>query len=152
YMIRSSALRIVLTEKRLLSRFSDLGVEPICLDHSESLAALPQTCRSVPPVECDAPAYVIYTSGSTGQPKGVVISHRSLSSHCQVIQQHFELTAADRVLQFHSLSSDVAIEEIFSTWLAGAVLVLQESSQVPTPGDLQSTIDRMRITVAGVPT
>src|SRR5262249_48786046 len=113
---------------------------------------LPQTCRSVPPVECDAPAYVIYTSGSTGQPKGVVISHRSLSSHCQVIQQHFELTAADRVLQFHSLSSDVAIEEIFSTWLAGAVLVLQESSQVPTPGDLQSTIDRMRITVAGVPT
>ena len=63
-------------------------------------------------------AYVIYTSGSTGKPKGVEIEHGSLANYIQYAGSHFGLRAGDRVLQFASLSFDVAAEEIFATLVA----------------------------------
>ncbi|MGH7855067.1 MAG: amino acid adenylation domain-containing protein, partial [Candidatus Binatia bacterium] len=69
-------------------------------------------------------AYVIFTSGSTGKPKGVLIEHRSLANHATAMARHYELAPNDRVLQFASLSFDVAAEEIYPTWLSGASVVL----------------------------
>ena len=64
------------------------------------------------------PCYVIYTSGSTGRPKGVAISHQSLVSHSLAVSAAYGLTTNDRILQFASISFDVAAEEIFSALLA----------------------------------
>ena len=69
-------------------------------------------------------AYVIFTSGSTGKPKGVLIEHRSLANHATAMARHYELGPGDRVLQFASLSFDVAAEEIYPTWLGGGSVVL----------------------------
>ena len=69
-------------------------------------------------------AYVIFTSGSTGKPKGVLIEHRSVVNHASAMARHFALRPHDRVLQFASLSFDVAAEEIYPTWLSGACVVL----------------------------
>ena len=69
-------------------------------------------------------AYVIFTSGSTGKPKGVLIEHRSLLNHATSMARHYELGPQDRVLQFASLSFDVAAEEIYPTWLSGGSVVL----------------------------
>lgn len=73
-------------------------------------------------------AYVLTTSGSTGEPKGVCVEHASLSLHADGMARHFALTARDRVLQFASWSFDVAAEELFPTWSAGACVVLREES------------------------
>ncbi|MGC4815224.1 AMP-binding protein, partial [Micromonospora sp. DT228] len=55
-------------------------------------------------------AYVVYTSGSTGRPKGVVVPMSALAAFCAAARQRYELTAADRVLQFASLSFDASVE------------------------------------------
>ena len=70
-------------------------------------------------------AYVIYTSGSTGHPKGVMVEHRSIANYVRAIADLVELKAADRVLQFASLSFDTAAEEIFPCLATGATLVLR---------------------------
>ncbi len=58
-------------------------------------------------------AYLIFTSGSTGRPKAVMVEHANLVNHALSIKSRYALQPGDRVLQFASLSFDVAIEEIF---------------------------------------
>lgn len=95
-------------------------------------------------------AYLIYTSGTTGQPKGVLVSHAALINHAQAIVGAFALTQADRVLQFAALSFDVALEEIFPTWLAGAALLLRPID-VPAPDELNQMIAAAHLTVLNLP-
>jgi len=80
-------------------------------------------CSRENPTEAANPenlAYVIYTSGSTGKPRGVLLEHRGLVNHHLAAIDLYELGPTDRTLQFSSLSFDIAIEEIFPTWIAGA--------------------------------
>lgn len=72
-------------------------------------------------------AYLIYTSGSTGQPKGVMVEHGGLVSHTLTMRQHYALTAQDRVLQFASMSFDVALEQILPALISGAQVVIGQA-------------------------
>jgi amino acid adenylation domain-containing protein/non-ribosomal peptide synthase protein (TIGR01720 family) len=96
---------------------------------------IPQV-TSAPSVETsgDDLAYVIYTSGSTGEPKGVMISHRSISNHMQWFAREFPLVASDRTLLNHSISFDAAVDQIFQPLITGAGLVI-------VPPDRQYDID-----------
>ena len=70
-------------------------------------------------------AYIIYTSGSTGTPKGVLLGHRGLVNHSAASLGLYGLSGRDRMLQFSSISFDIAIEEIFPTWAAGGTVILK---------------------------
>ncbi|GAB7184430.1 nonribosomal peptide synthetases (NRPS) adenylation domain-containing protein [Kitasatospora sp. Ki12] len=96
-------------------------------------------------------AYVIFTSGSTGRPKPVAVTHGSLANHAVAVGAAFDLTAADRVLQFAGPGFDVFGEEVFPTLLAGARVVVAPDS-VPSPAELEEHLCRERVTVANVPT
>ena len=91
-------------------------------------------------------AYLIYTSGSTGRPKGVVVPHRAIVNHIQWMQQTFQLSAGDRVLQQTSFGFDVAMWEFFGTLCSGGRLVIPADKNF----DLARTVDtivREKITV-----
>jgi amino acid adenylation domain-containing protein len=96
-------------------------------------------------------AYVIYTSGSTGQPKGAMITHRALVNHATAMMRIFGLTAADRVLQFAAFSFDVAAEEIFPTWLAGAAVVLPPTQRVMAVSELLGLVTQQGVSVLNLP-
>src|SRR5205823_4822611 len=100
----------------------------------------------------DDVAYVIYTSGSTGTPKGVLVTHRNLLNLCAGVRQLLDLGPADRVLQFTSLSFDVAAEEIFPAWATGAAVVLRPTGPVPTGTELMRFVERHALTVLELPT
>lgn len=104
---------------------------------------------AVPP---DSAAYVIYTSGSTGTPKGVVVSHRNLLNLCAGAIERYGFDSADRVLQFTSLSFDVAAEEIFPTWLCGGTVVLRPAGPVASGAELLQYVEERKLTVLELPT
>ena len=94
---------------------------------------------------------MIYTSGSTGLPRGVILSHRGLVNHTLATSRMFDLGPGDRVLQFASLSFDLALEEIFPAWTRGATVVFREPEIAP-PAEFAKQLDDRGITVLDLPT
>ena len=74
-----------------------------------------------PAIDPSSPAYVMYTSGSTGLPKGVIVSHFSVSQSLLAHDEH--VPHFKRFLQFASPTFDVSIFEIFFPFFRGATLV-----------------------------
>ena len=100
----------------------------------------------------DRLAYVLFTSGTTGRPKGVMVSHVSLAAHAEAVSDLFDLAPTDRVLQFASLSFDVAIEEIVPTLLAGACLVLRSEDMSLSTSIFLAACAAERISLLNLPT
>lgn len=69
-------------------------------------------------------AYIIYTSGSTGVPKAVCVPHVGVINTAAAKVNVLGISDESRVLQFASHAFDGSVQEIFSTFLAGATLVL----------------------------
>jgi amino acid adenylation domain-containing protein len=95
-------------------------------------------------------AYIIYTSGSTGKPKGVLIEHKAISFHIQTVVTHYQLTERDRILQFASVGFDVSLEQILSSLIAGATLVLDDTKHL-TGEEFQQKISQLGLTVINLP-
>lgn len=75
-------------------------------------------------VRYDDPAYLIYTSGSTGVPKGVVVSHRGLSSFADEERIRFGVEPGDRTLHFSSPSFDASVLELLLAFGGAATMVI----------------------------
>ncbi|MFE2415373.1 non-ribosomal peptide synthase/polyketide synthase [Streptomyces hokutonensis] len=95
-----------------------------------------------------SPAYVIYTSGSTGRPKGVVVPHEGIVNRLLWMQNTYELTATDRVLQKTPSSFDVSVWEFFWPLITGATLVVARPEGHRDPAYLARLIREQGITTA----
>jgi amino acid adenylation domain-containing protein/non-ribosomal peptide synthase protein (TIGR01720 family) len=151
FMLDDSRASVIVTQRRFVHLLADHQRALVCLDAEWRQVAQESVHHPVGAASPDQLAYVIYTSGSTGQPKGVMITHRSLANHNQAVARAFGLTPEDRVLQFATINFDTAAEEIYPTWISGATLVL------PPPGlltvdELHDLIERERLTVLDLPT
>lgn len=152
FMIRDSGAQLLLTHKRFVDNFPSQTVPIIALDEAWPNVTV------LPAADCPwrvAPenlAYVLYTSGTTGEPKGIEISHRALVNHSTAMARQYGLRPADRVLQFASISFDVAAEECFPTWAAGATVVVRPNEPVPAFSDFQQFIEDHGLTVLNLPT
>nr|WSX79045.1 condensation domain-containing protein [Streptomyces sp. NBC_00899] len=101
------------------------------------------------PVRAPGAAYVLFTSGSTGTPKPVLVGQAALRDRVAWMTGAYELTPADRVVQFAELGFDTHAEEVWPTLAAGGTLVL-------LPGGTRSLPDVLAadpaITVLDLPT
>jgi len=146
FMLEDAQVSVLLTQSSLKEGLPETTAPVVCLD------ALSQLSTENPSsgVSPENLAYVIYTSGSTGKPKGVMILHHSIADHCRVVQSYYQLVSSDRVLQFSSLNFDASLEQIFSTLITGARLILR-GSQIWTIAEFSHQIVKNGITVVNIP-
>jgi amino acid adenylation domain-containing protein len=150
-MLADCGARVLITQERLISALPDTSATVVSLndvalfDHESSdnldLAVDPHNA-----------AYVIYTSGSTGAPRGALITHRGMVNHNLAAQRLFKLKPRDRVLQFSSLSFDIAVEELFPAWAAGATVVTRGGDETLEPLAFSRWVGERQITVLDLPT
>ena len=144
YMIQDAQMPVLLTQRRWRDLLPTGGMQIICLDGDWQ--ACGQEENPVSSVQPGNMAYMIYTSGSTGRPKGVINIHRGLCNRLHWMQQAYQLTAADRVLQKTPFSFDVSVWEFFWPLLTGACLVVARPGGHQDPAYLASLIDEQQIT------
>jgi aspartate racemase len=151
-MLEDVAAPIVLDERGLLQANVPGGTQVVHL--SEERQKIVGESRNNP-FAGSTPgdiAYVIYTSGSTGRPRGVLLPHAGLANYSLAAAELFAIHPGDRMLQFCSISFDAAIEEIFSTWVAGATLVFRMEDVSLEPGEMLGWMSQQRISVVDLPT
>jgi amino acid adenylation domain-containing protein len=151
-MLEDAAITVLLSERRFADSFTAYAGKVLCLDSDAETIRRQSVDNPISAVGSDNLVYVIYTSGSTGKPKGVSISHRALVNFSLAVTEQFALTAADRVLQFASISFDVTMEEIVPAWLCGATVVMSDQRQLESPAGLTRVIDQQQVTVMELPT
>jgi amino acid adenylation domain-containing protein len=91
-------------------------------------------------------AYVIYTSGSTGKPKGAMNTHQGICNRLLWMQDAYQLTETDRVLQKTPFSFDVSVWEFFWALITGAGLVIAKPGGHRDRDYLVNLIAREQIT------
>ncbi|BCA29115.1 non-ribosomal peptide synthase/polyketide synthase [Metapseudomonas otitidis] len=124
YMFEDSGIALLLTQSHLRDGLPiPAGLPVLELDRS---AAWASTSDANPGVllHPENLAYVIYTSGSTGKPKGAGNRHIALHNRLAWMQEAYQLSAEDSVLQKTPFSFDVSVWEFFWPLMEGARLVM----------------------------
>jgi len=110
-------------------------------------------CNNLPPLAgARNLAYIMYTSGTSGLPKGAELEHTGLINYITWLAGKTGITPGDRVLQFASLSFDIAIEESLAALLNGAALVLREPVMTQSLADFVDGCERHHISWLSLPT
>ena len=147
FMLADSSPDVLITHTMVSGPLPDTEAEIITLD---APAALEGTSEENLPASSSGEdlAYVIYTSGSTGQPKGVMITNRSLTSVYYAYEGEYQLRELSAHLQMASPSFDVFTGDLIRSLLAGAKLVLCPLDVVIDPARVYALMVREEVDAA----
>lgn len=145
YILKQSAVRIVLTQSWLLERLTwPAQIQPVAVDQMDfsHLSSEPlELCQSP-----DSLAYVIYTSGSTGFPKGAMITQRAVVNAITYTNERFQVGPQDRVLALTALHHDMSVYDIFGLLSAGGSIVLPPDGPM-YPQEWLEILQREQVTI-----
>ena len=123
YMLDDSKVSILLTQNHLQTIAGYQG-RTIRLDSDWNLIVSQSQENPISGVTSENLIYIIYTSGSTGKPKGTMNTHRGVANRILWMQDEYQLTTSDRVLQKTPFSFDVSVWEFYWPLIVGARLVV----------------------------
>ncbi|HEX7334404.1 MAG TPA: amino acid adenylation domain-containing protein [Pyrinomonadaceae bacterium] len=150
YMFEDSGVTLLLTHAQVMASQPELAVTRIFIDAEWSSLAEGDSQNVQSGVDPSNIVYLVYTSGSTGRPKGILIQHGSLVNAAYAFINKHRMTERDRLLQFASLSFDVAAEEFFAAWLSGGCVVMRPEA-VMSYADFLSLLEQEEITIVNLP-
>lgn len=142
FMLDDSETPILLTQSKwkleLPERITRIDIDAV--DLSEYSCENPELARS------EYAAYVIYTSGSTGNPKGALISHRSVINRIHWMNRIFGMNSNDVVLQKTPYTFDVSVWELFWWGMYGGTLAILPPEEHKDPACILKAIDNFAVT------
>ena len=126
FMLDDANVKVLLTQSALANKLHKITTTAtiVCLDVLVATATPGDDANLDSGVGPTNLAYVIYTSGSTGQPKGAMNSHSAICNRLLWMQDAYQLSTTDNILQKTPFSFDVSVWEFFWPLLAGARLTL----------------------------
>jgi amino acid adenylation domain-containing protein len=150
-ILEHTQAKVVLTGDAQLDLLGGCACEVINLDRMRDAVAR-QPAENLPALATpDNAAYAIHTSGSTGTPKALVITHRSLVNHTLAASEWFEISEADRRLQFASMGTDMFIAEMFNNLACGATVVFGWNRATGSVREFLRMLEQQRISITGMP-
>ncbi|MEH2121103.1 amino acid adenylation domain-containing protein [Nostoc sp.] len=124
FMLADAQVTVLLTQRHLENELPPHQAQVVCIDTECSICIDCSSQNPISDVKLQNLAYVIYTSGSTGRPKGVMNTHQGLCNRLLWMQDTYQLTSSDKVLQKTPFSFDVSVWEFFWPLLTGASLIV----------------------------
>ena len=146
FMLEDANVPILLTQSHLLPRLPSSSAKILCLDSENHRITREFDSNPKSKITAENIIYVIYTSGSTGKPKGVMNIHRALVNRLLWMQDEYQLTSVDRVIQKTPFSFDVSGWEFFWPLITGASLVIAKPGGHKDSTYLARLIEKEQIT------
>ncbi len=146
YMLEDAQVPVLLTQQKLVDHLPTHQAQVVCLDTDWLKIAEESQENLISSVESHHLAYMIYTSGSTGRPKGVMIEHKGISNRLLWMQDTYQLTSADKVMQKTPFSFDVSVWELFWPFMTGACLVVAKPEGHKDSAYMVELIKELKIT------
>ncbi|OBJ51342.1 non-ribosomal peptide synthetase, partial [Mycobacterium sp. 1423905.2] len=146
FLLADTAPVAAITTAALAER---LGPDLTVIDVDDPrILTYPGTTLPGPRATGDDVAYIIYTSGTTGVPKGVAVTHHSVTQLLESL--HAPLPEAAVWSQCHSYGFDVSVQEIWGALLGGGRLVVVPEAVTRSPEDLQALLVAEQVSVLSV--
>jgi amino acid adenylation domain-containing protein len=160
FMLEDSKISILLTEKDLITGFSEYQGRVVWLD-TEWTTITQENENNLSNASSPSDlSYILYTSGSTGKPKGVAIEHHSAVVLINWAKEVFTSDQLSGVLASTSICFDLSIFELFVplSWGGKIILVkdvlrllnLSDSKDVTLLNTVPSAISEL-LKVKGIP-
>jgi amino acid adenylation domain-containing protein len=151
FMLEDASVRVILTQRQLVKSIGKHQARIVCLDTDWEIIERQSEENPGCSLTSENLAYVIYTSGSTGRPKGVLVAHRGLCNLAKAQIEIFDVHLSSRVLQFVSLSFDVATSDWVITLCSGATLYIASNNALLAGFGLIEVLRDRAITHMGLP-
>jgi amino acid adenylation domain-containing protein/thioester reductase-like protein len=145
-LVKDAGLQWILLQTECANALPPSDARLIHLDQELTEFVLSSKANPIINIAPDQLAYVLYTSGSTGRPKAVGVPHKGLWNRLLWMQERFNLSAADAVLQKTPYSFDVSVWEFFWPLLVGARLVITAPNDHKNPDRLIALINMHSVT------
>jgi len=146
FMLEDTQVPVLLAQEHLLGKLPECRSQIFCLDTDWDKVEPHSAANPSSGVRAQNLAYVLYTSGSTGKPKGVMNCHSGICNRLLWMQDTYQLTESDRIMQKTPFSFDVSVWEFFWPLLFGARLVVARPGGHKDSGYLVDLIVEQQIT------
>lgn len=148
YLLADGRVRAVLTNAGWHD-LNDGGRAVLNLDASRPSLAdeAPPDLPPLPGASDDDLAYVLYTSGTTGEPKGVMVSRRSVANVVADCNPRFGIGPDDRFFAISAFSFDLSVYDVFGALSAGAAIVMPSRDRAADPQHWLELCRRAGVTV-----
>jgi amino acid adenylation domain-containing protein len=128
FLVEDSNVPVLLTQSSLLGLFEGCKSKVVRIDSDAEPIGRHPMSRPDSGVGPEHLSYLIYTSGSTGKPKGVLLDHRGRVSNFCDFNARYSVGPGDRLLALASMSFDMCAYDVFGTLMAGATIVVGETT------------------------